>query len=194
MPARPRVPLVLASGSPRRSEFLTQAGLEFGVAKPDVPEVRRRGEAPVAFARRLAREKAAAVAARHPGCAVLAADTIVVLGRQVLGKPPDAAAAVRMLRALSGKTHQVVTAFAVLAPRGQCVRAVRTSVTFRRLTPGEIAAYVATGCPLDKAGAYAIQGGAAGMVASVRGSVTNVVGLPVAEVLQALRALGVVRG
>jgi septum formation protein len=179
---------ILASGSPRRRELLAQAGLVFTVTKPDVPEVRRRGEKPADFARRLAREKAAAVRARHPGATVLAADTIVVLGDRVLGKPRDAADARRMLRALSGRPHQVITAFTLAGPHRSVTRAVRTRVVFRALTRAEIDAYVATGDPMDKAGAYAIQGGAAGMVASVRGSYTNVVGLPVAEVLAALRA------
>ena len=186
------MPLLLASGSPRRREFLELSGIPFQVVKPDVPEVRRRGEAPVAFARRLAREKAGAVLRLHPGATVLAADTIVVLGERVLGKPRDAAEAARMLRALSGRTHAVITAFAVLSGERSLVRAVRTRVVFRKVRRGEIDAYVATGCPLDKAGAYAIQGGAAGMVQSISGSYTNVVGLPLAEVLEALRAFNVV--
>ena len=188
------MPLLLASGSPRRREFLELAGIPFRVEKPDVPEVRRRGEAPVAFATRLAREKAEAVRARNSGDWVLAADTIVVLGDRVLGKPRDAAEAGRMLRALSGKTHQVITAFALIGPSGRRVRAVRTRVVFRPLRRAEIEAYVASGCPLDKAGAYAIQGGAAGMVRSISGSYTNVVGLPLAEVLDALREFKVVPG
>jgi septum formation protein len=182
-------PLILASASPRRRELMQQAGFSLRIEKPDVPEVRRRGEKPTAFARRLAAEKAAVIGRRHPESVILAADTIVVLGRRVLGKPRDAAEARRMLRALSGQTHRVITAFALLAPSRCLLRSVSTQVTFRSLSRGEIDAYVASGDPMDKAGAYAIQGGAAGMVRSIRGSYTNVVGLPVAEVLQALHEL-----
>jgi septum formation protein len=183
----PSLPLVLASASPRRRELLAAAGIPFRVDAADIPEIRRRGESPLAFARRLAREKAQAVAARHPQARVLAADTVVVLGERALGKPRNTAEATRMLRALSGREHTVVTAFTLLAPgRPPRTRAVRTRVVFRPLSRAEIDAYVATGDPLDKAGAYAIQGGAAGMIDRVSGSYTNVVGLPLAEVLAAL--------
>ncbi len=160
----------------------------------DVEEVVRSGEAADGAALRLAGEKAADVAGRlGPAPAfVIAADTIVALGDEVLGKPLDAADAARMLERLSGRTHAVHTGFVVLAlPGGRRIeRVVTTRVRVKRLTPLEIAGYVATGEPLGKAGGYAVQGAGAFMVERVDGSVTNVIGLPLVEVLEALAALG----
>jgi septum formation protein len=142
---------------------------------------------------RLAYGKAAEVACRDGSRFFLGADTIVLCDGEIMGKPADDADAVRMLRTLAGRTHQVITGFALLdlvAERTLC-RNVVTDVTFTPLDEGEIAAYVATGCPRDKAGAYAIQGGAAYMVERIAGSYTNVVGLPLCEVVAALREFGI---
>jgi septum formation protein len=184
--------LVLGSASPRRAALLRQLGVEFGVHASDVPEIPGAGETPVDFAARVAREKGAAVAARVADAWVLAADTIVVVDGVVLGKPADAADAGQMLRRLSERRHEVVTAVALIAPGGRLAEEVlgRSTVSFRALTSEEIDAYVATGEPLDKAGAYAIQGGAAGFVERVSGSYTNVVGLPIDEVRELLRRHG----
>jgi len=195
----PRIDMVLASSSPRRRAMLAEAGWRFRVVVPDVVETPRRGEAPEAFARRAARDKAAAVAARLGAPTgrrlLVACDTIVVRGRRILGKPVDAADARRMLRALSGRTHAVISGVCLWmwdgGPRPRRLTfAVRTAVTFRRLGAGEIAAYVRTGEPMDKAGAYAIQGGAAGMARRLRGSYSNVVGLPMEALTERLRRAG----
>ena len=179
--------LILASSSPRRQAFLNQLGIRFRIAVPDIDEQPRRGESPYAYARRAARDKARAVAARVGGGPVIvAADTIVVLGRTILGKPKHAADARRMLKLLSGRDHKVITG--VCALRGTKMRnfAVSTDVVFKELTGREIGFYVKSGEPMDKAGAYAIQGIGSFLVRAIRGSYTNVVGLPVAELLDVL--------
>lgn len=176
--------LVLGSASPRRAALLRELGLSFEVCASDVPEEPRPGEGPAEFARRVAIEKGVAVARLRPGAWVLAADTVVTIDGAILGKPADAAEARAMLRRLSGRGHEVLTAVALIGPDGTCVEAdvVRSAVEFRALEEAEIAAYAASGEPADKAGAYAIQGGAAGFVRRVTGSVSNVIGLPVDEV------------
>ncbi|HSQ00964.1 MAG TPA: Maf family protein [Candidatus Dormibacteraeota bacterium] len=176
--------LVLGSASPRRAALLREIGMPFTVCASDVPETPLPGEAPAAFARRAALDKGDAVARLCPGAWVLAADTVVAIDDQILGKPCDDADARRMLRLLANRRHDVLTGVALFAPDGVCADAlvVRTAVTFRAVSDGEIAAYVASGEPADKAGAYAIQGGAAGFVRAVDGSYSNVVGLPVDEV------------
>ena len=179
---------MLASRSPRRSEILRQAGIPFVVRPADVDETPRRDEHPRNYVMRVAREKAMAVAT-SPAAIVLGADTTVVIGGLMLGKPRDAADAVRMLEALSGRRHDVVT--------GICLRtAVRviedcsaTSVWFAALSRQEIEEYVAGGEPMDKAGAYAIQGLAARFVERIEGCYFNVMGLPVALVYRRLREL-----
>jgi len=185
--------IVLASASPRRAELLELARIPFRTAPADIPEEPLPGEEAVAHAMRLAEEKARVAAGRETsGRWFIGADTIVVLHERILGKPLDAADAQRMLSELSGHRHQVVTAYAVLdRQNGACVsRAVRTEVVFKPLSAGEIQEYVATGCPLDKAGAYAIQGGAAHFVKEIRGSYTNVVGLPTCELYRTLQQMG----
>jgi septum formation protein len=174
--------LVLASTSPRRAELLREAGIAFETVAADVDETPRAGETPQAMVRRLAEEKARAAAARVDAPAlVLAADTTVVLEGENLGKPADDSDARRMLRRLSGRTHEVFTGVALLRlPEGALrVELETTRVEFHTLSDADIEAYVASGEPRDKAGAYAIQGGAAGFVARVEGSYSNVVGLPV---------------
>lgn len=184
--------VVLASASPRRSELLELAGICFRVAPADIPEEPFPGEEAVPHALRLAEEKARVAAQREPsGRFFIGADTIVVLEGRIMGKPLDEADAERMLLELSGKTHAVVTAFSVLDRQSNvCIkRAVQTQVVFKQLSQQEIHDYIKTGCPLDKAGSYAIQGGAAHFVREIHGSYTNVVGLPTCELVETLRQL-----
>jgi septum formation protein len=177
--------VVLASASPRRRELLASLGLEFTVLVPAIEETAKPNESPRAFAERLAEEKAAAVSA-DPGTTIIAADTIVVLDGNILGKPSDEAHATEMLSNLSGKPHEVITGVCIRNEAASRVFSVSTAVVFRTLTQAEIADYVSSGCPMDKAGAYAIQGGAAHMVRAINGSYTNVVGLPLCELHKAL--------
>ena len=202
--------MILASQSPRRIELMREAGYEFRVIPARVDETPLEGEGPFALVGRLSAAKAHAVAAVHaePGDVVVAADTIVTLDGEVLGKPADADDACRMLRELSGRTHQVATGVCLLRAAGtdggdagatagenECAPredgfTVVTDVEFYELTEDEIEAYVATGEPFDKAGAYGIQGGAGRLlVRGIRGDFYNVVGLPVAEVVRHLKRL-----
>lgn len=190
-------PLVyLASASPRRRELLHQLGIAHRVLVPDVNEAPLPRETPEQQVRRLARIKAEVGAMRvlERGLAplpVLAADTVVVLGRRVLGKPADAQEAAAWLARLSGRRHRVLTAVAVMF-RGKLQLALsETQVVFRRLTPAEIEAYVASGEPLDKAGAYGIQGRAAAFVRRIEGSYTGVMGLPLFETARLLQKVGI---
>jgi septum formation protein len=184
--------LILASASPRRKALLDATGLDFEIVESNLEEVRRDGEGARGFALRMACEKALNVSARFPNALVLAADTIVECGGHILGKPTDAAVARAMLRTLSGKTHTVVTAFAIVRAGVVAESVPVTSrVTFRVLSADEIAAYVASGDPLDKAGAYGIQDAGAGFIERVDGARDNVMGLPVREVLAALRRYGI---
>ncbi|MDJ0945417.1 MAG: nucleoside triphosphate pyrophosphatase [Kiloniellales bacterium] len=185
-------PLVLGSASPRRRELLRQVGVEpAAVDAAEIDETPRRGELPAAYARRIALEKLDAVAARHAGAFVLAADTVVAVGRRILPKPADAAEARACLERLSGRSHRVLGAVAVQAPDGRRARRlVATRVRFRRLHPEELAAYLESGEWQGKAGGYAIQGLAAAFVPEVQGSYPNVVGLPLVETLALLRGLG----
>lgn len=183
--------LILASGSPRRRELLERAGLIFTVVPANIAEIRRDGEGAMAFASRMAREKALSVAPKYLHDLILAADTIVELDNLVLGKPADAADAHRMLRMLSSRTHRVITAYAI-ARHGSLTEAeaVISQVTFRQLDDGEIDHYLATGEPFDKAGAYGIQGVGAGFITAVEGDRSNVMGLPIKQVLAALARHG----
>jgi nucleoside triphosphate pyrophosphatase len=188
------VRLVLASASPRRRELLAAAGWAFETDAVGVDESPLDGEAPAAYVERVARLKAEAAAPRHPGRCVVAADTTVVVDGQMLGKPVDAVDAARMLRRLSGRPHDVFTAVAV-AHRGRTVSTVeRTRVWMSPLSEADIASYVATGEPIDKAGAYAIQGGAARFIPRIDGAYDTVVGLPMAAVLQLLKETRVIGG
>jgi septum formation protein len=185
--------IILASNSPRRRELLSQIGLTFTIAPADVDERTRPGESPVDYAERLAREKARAAAERAGKGIVIAADTIVVVRGDILGKPADAADARRMLAELSGREHEVVTALAVMDAETKRA-SVKTSVTrvwFRTLTEREIKAYVATGEPLDKAGAYGIQERGALLVERIEGCYSNVVGLPLSLLGEMLRDFGI---
>jgi septum formation protein len=192
--------LILASASPRRKELLTQAGYTFEVRAAQIDEAVRPGEDPIAYVVRLAREKAQAVfqdavnmgqlsvVSEKSGRVVLGADTTVTLDGHILGKPEDAADAARMLRMLSGRTHRVMTGVAVVTERRVEVAAEVTGVRFLTLSDAEIEAYVATGEPMDKAGAYGIQGMAAKWIPRVEGDYFNVVGLPLALVSIMLEA------
>jgi septum formation protein len=187
--------LVLASGSPRRRELLALLGLPFDVVPPDVDESVRHGEAPARLVRRLALDKAQAVGAIDgqdvADVIVLAADTIVELAGEILGKPADTDDARRMLRALSGQTHRVHTGVAVRRDGETACEVVTTSVTMATMLDAAIEWYLATGEPADKAGAYAIQGAGGAFVAAIEGSVSNVVGLPLTTVVELLRRQGV---
>lgn len=191
---RAALPLVLASASPRRLELLGSLGLAFLVdAAQDAEPLPQGGEDPAAFVRRAAQAKARETATRHPGSVVLGADTIVVLDATIMGKPGDAEEAVCMLTRLAGRTHRVLTGCCLVAPDGsEQIFDVDTEVTMRRSSLEELQAYAATGEPLDKAGAYAIQGLGGFLVRRVEGSYTNVVGLPLSRVLQRLIGLGAV--
>jgi septum formation protein len=179
--------LILASGSPRRAELLRTIGWTFEVVVPDVDETLLPGEGALAYVRRVSLAKATTVSA-PPGATVLAADTCVELGGTVLGKPADAADARRMLTELSGRSHHVHTGVAVRHAGESRVETCTTLVTFARLSADQIDAYVATGEPLDKAGAYGLQGAAGAFIPRVRGSVSNVIGLPLHLIAELLTA------
>jgi septum formation protein len=195
--------LVLASASPRRQELLRNAGIPFVLQPTDIPEVPWPGEAPRAFAERMAREKALTVFRQRPDDFVLGADTIVIVDAEILGKPRDAADAARMLRLLSGRRHQVTTGVCLVAPHLRTenrqletgfedVRSETTIVTVEVLSDDDIRSYISTGEPMDKAGAYAIQGRASRWISHIEGDYFNVVGLPVSLVYKMLRERGVV--
>ena len=183
-------PLILASGSPRRRELLTKMGYAFEICTPDVDEHVTGHARDIVHT--LAQRKAHAAAAHYTDGVIIASDTLVSLDGAPLGKPADAKEAHEMLTALSAREHEVFTGVCVLDARtGRFeTRTVRTGVTFREITPGEIDAYIATGEPMDKAGAYAIQGGAAPFVAGLDGEYENVVGFPVVEVGEMLKDFG----
>jgi septum formation protein len=186
-----RTPIVLASASPRRQELLWNAGIEFVVCPPDIPEIPMAGESPRAFGERMARDKARATRANGNGSVILAADTVVAAGDEILGKPENAADAARMLRLLSSRTHEVITAVCLLGENFEDVRSESTAVHFNAMSEAEIAEYVASGEPMDKAGAYAIQGRASRWISKIEGDYYNVVGLPVDLVWRMLREHGV---
>ncbi len=237
---QPKKPeLILASSSPRRQELLREIGVPFVVHAANINEDQLAGEAPIAYALRLAREKAQAVAAQYPQSYVLGADTIVVIDGEVLGKPIDHADASRMLRKLSGRAHEVTTAVTLIAPstvssntvrpslippntispsevqpnlpapntaststipsekaaQGTLIqtRASTTKVYFREIAEAEIQQYVAGGEPMDKAGAYAIQGGASRWTDRIEGEFSNVVGLPLSLVTEMLKTTGLMK-
>ncbi len=180
--------LILASASPRRQQLLREAGVAIEVHPAHIREERLPGEDPVQYACRLAREKAQAVAQAFPGRCVLGADTIVVVDEQVLEKPGNAYDAARMLRLLSGRAHQVTTGVSLVDRQGKTDTRFSTArVHFRKLEPLEVERYIESGEPMDKAGAYAIQGGAAAWIERVEGEYSNVVGLPVLLVKEMLR-------
>ena len=188
--------LVLASASPRRSELLARLGIAFSVVPSAIPEDELPGETPEEHVLRLSRDKAREVAGRPevPGRWFLGSDTIVLRDAAILGKPRDAAEATAMLVSLSGRSHRVLSGYAVLDRQSGATVAgvVTTTVRFKELTAREIAGYIASGEPFDKAGAYAIQGIGAFMVLAIDGSYSNVVGLPLCEVVEVLERLGAI--
>lgn len=184
-PMKTKPKLILASTSPRRADLLKSAGLTFTVIPPSADEIRHIHEPPVSYALRTAREKAESLGTQ-PGTIILGADTLVVANGQIFGKPMDADNAKAMLRLLSGKRHEVITGIYLRSAEKTVSFHITTAVWFRPLSESEIAAYVATGDSFDKAGAYAIQNNAAGLVQRIEGSYSNVVGLPLDEVIEAL--------
>ena len=184
--------LVLASASPRRADLLREAGFAFQTVPAHIDESEQAGESAESYVERLAREKAEAVWRRRPEAFVLGADTTVVVDDTLLAKPLDGADAARMLRLLAGRTHRVLTGACLLGPSGFSRAAVvSTAVTFVPLSEADIAWYVGTGEPLDKAGAYAVQGGASRFVACIDGSFSNVVGLAMEVVAPWCREAGI---
>ena len=186
---------ILASRSPRRYELLKQVGLDFDVIPSGIEEDYIKGESPRKHVLRLAEAKALDVGNQHPDRWVVAADTIVYVDHSILGKPKSREEAKKMLRRLSGKGHRVLTGFSVhYLEKGKGDReAVQTAVKVKKLTPAEMEWYVKTGEPYDKAGGYAIQGMGSFMIESIKGSYTNVVGLPICELIQMLSRLGAVK-
>jgi septum formation protein len=183
--------VVLASASPRRRDLLNLIGIAHEVRPANIDETMRPREAPRRYAERLAREKASAIATRDPDLITIGADTVVVINRKVLGKPADASDAARMLRMLSGREHTVITAVAV--SRGRKLRSAveEVRVKFRRLRDEEIDAYIAMGEPMDKAGAYGIQGYGATIVERIEGDYFAVMGLPLVRLVGLMRDVGV---
>lgn len=183
--------IVLASQSPRRRELLEQLGLEFRVHPANINEQARTGELPRAFVERMALEKARAVADEYADALVLGSDTIVVVDGHILGKPRDRDDGLRMLGLLSGREHEVLSAVALVSPKGESVCTQLSRVGFRPLTDDEISAYWASGEPVDKAGAYAIQGLGAIFIEHLAGSYSGVMGLPLFETTRLLREAGI---
>jgi septum formation protein len=185
--------IILASASPRRRELLRQIGLIFAVVPSEIEEDVKDGEEPREHVLRLARIKAQEIARDQDSAVIIAADTIVVLGGEILGKPKDEEEAFEMLSRLSGRVHRVFTGFCVLSSDGsEYSEAVESKVRFKHLTPEEIRGYIKTGEPMDKAGAYAVQGRGSYMIKKIQGSYTNVVGLPLCELVEVLVRFGAI--
>lgn len=182
--------LILASSSPRRRAYLNELGIDCKAVSPDVDESRRRGESPKSYVRRVALDKAATVAARHPSSWVVSADTTVIIDNTVLGKPKDAAEARKMLRKLSGRAHRVLSGMALVHGESGVARSAvsSTRVFIRKLSADEIRWYVSTKEPLDKAGAYGAQGKGGLLVERVEGSFSNVVGFPLEKFYELLKS------
>ena len=189
-----RRPLLLASASPRRQKFFAQLSLDFEVCPADIDETPWTDEPPEDFARRMARTKAEQVALPCPEACVIAADTVVALDRTIFGKPRDRDDALAILKTLQGRTHMVTTGFAILCPQLHLaeVQAVTTQVTFAAHPDDMLQAFIDSGEPMDKAGAYGIQGKGAFLVHSIHGSHSNVIGLPVSELVQILLRHGLI--
>lgn len=189
----PEYELILASSSPRRRDFLNKMGVAFTIIKPDVDESVLVGEEPYEYVTRMAHEKAEVVSELYPEQVVLAADTVVVVQGEILGKPTDREDAKRILRLLSGRTHEVLTAVSVMCEKAQKIRElmVSTRVTFSPLDEELIDTYVSSGECDDKSGAYAVQGVGSMFIEKVEGSVSSVVGLPICQVRQILSEFGI---
>lgn len=183
--------IILCSGSPRRKSLLESIGVKFTVYKPDVDETRKECEAPEEYAMRLARTKCEAGMKKYPEDIIISADTIVIIDYEILGKPSDREDALRMLRKLSGREHEVITAVAVCNSGKIAVKAVHTAVKFRELSEDEILSYVLTGESDDKAGGYAVQGLGSLMIEGINGDYYNVVGLPLCTLGEMMRTEGI---
>jgi len=181
-------PLILASASPRRQQFLADLGLTFTALAADIDETPLDVEKPDAFALRMAEEKAETIAQQHPASWVIGADTVVTIEGRILGKPDDAAHALEILRSLQGKKHQVITGVALCCAQENCLESLNktTEVKFADFSDAILSAYIATGEPMDKAGAYGIQGKGAFLVRSITGSCSNVIGLPISTFISLL--------
>jgi septum formation protein len=186
--------LILASSSPRRQKFLHELGIDFSVEVKEIDESCDVGETPERVVKRLAEEKGTEIARQFPSAYVLAADTVVVIDDEILGKPKNSADAEVMLKTLSGRWHEVWSGFSIQkAEDALCVQqAVRTQVLFRELTEDLCRAYVLTGEPLDKAGGYGLQGRGGFLVEEIKGSYSNVIGLPVAQVIDIMLQYGII--
>jgi septum formation protein len=186
--------IILASASPRRRELLRQLGLTFEVIPSKIEEDVKYGEEPCEHVLRLARLKAQEIARDQDSAVIIAADTIVVLGGEILGKPKDEEEAFEILSQLSGRVHRVFTGFCVLdaSDGSEYSEAVESKVRFKHLSPEEIRGYIKTGEPMDKAGAYAVQGRGSYMIKEIQGSYTNVVGLPLCELVEVLARIGAI--
>lgn len=183
--------IILCSGSPRRKSLLESIGINFTVYKPDVDESRKDNESPEEYTKRLARSKCEEGMRKYPDGVIISADTIVVADGEILGKPSDRSDAVRMLRELSGREHEVITSVALSVSGKIAVKSVHTLVKFRALSDGEISAYVKTGESDDKAGGYAVQGLGSLMIEGINGDYYNVVGLPLCTLGGMMRAEGI---
>jgi septum formation protein len=187
-------PLILASASPRRQQFLTDLGLTFTCLPADIDETPKTGETPPAFALRLAKGKARAIAELHPQAYIIGSDTVVTLNNRILGKPADEAHALDILRSLQGKTHQVITGLSLTCLQDNCFENLTrtTSVTFTAFSDSILRAYIRTGEPMDKAGAYGIQAKGSFLVQTIQGSCSNVIGLPINTCTSLLLQYGVI--
>jgi len=187
-------PFILASASPRREELLRSVGLKFKIIPADVDETYLQGESPRAHVQRLSHDKAGVIAGRYPKALVLGADTIVVIDGLILGKPKNKKQALEMLERLSGRRHTVFTGFTIACAGAGIskTRVVQSAVQFKKISPEEINWYVGCDEPYDKAGGYAVQGKGAYFIKAIRGSYTNVIGLPLCETLEELKILGAI--
>ncbi len=183
--------IVLASASPRRRELFSWLGLKFDVVVPEVDETIQPGETPVEFCARISREKAWYVSSRMPESLVISADTIVVSGGKILGKPVDEAQAREHLRILKGSSHEVYTGYAIIRGEERVSRVIRTVVHFRDMSPEEIDWYISTKEPMDKAGSYGLQGIGSLFISTIEGSYTNVIGLPLSDLYHDLKGFGI---
>jgi septum formation protein len=183
--------VLLSSGSPRRKELLSFLGIDFLVTIPSIPEIQLPGEAPEDFCTRVSREKALEVARKNPDALVIGADTIVVLNGMILGKPRDTSQAREYLMILRNKDHEVYTGYTIMYGSRSKTNLVRTRVHFKQMTDEEISWYISTGEPMDKAGAYAVQGIGSLFIHKIQGSYTNVIGLPLSHLYADLKRFGI---
>jgi len=183
--------IVLSSGSPRRKELLSLLGVPFKVLVPNIPETQQAGESPRSFCMRISREKAFAVGRLHPDAIVIGADTIVVIHGKILGKPRDPQEATDYLHLLQDNAHDVLTGYTIALKDHFLSKVVKTKVFFRAMTTKEISWYVSTGEPMDKAGAYAVQGIASLFIKEIHGCYTNVIGLPLSHLYKDLLKFGI---